>query len=101
MMTKVIDCLTTFRQESCSIDPSTYNKFLSSLKEVVTSMSLSDLWDHVKESRLGMINSEENARSSVDRAAAEEFLKLEQQSQQPAPAPQVQNDDVEDLLDDM
>nr|XP_045583822.1 X-ray repair cross-complementing protein 5-like isoform X1 [Procambarus clarkii] len=101
VVAKVIDCLTSFRQESCSIDPSTYNKFISSLKEVVMTMSLHELWNRVKESGLGMINKEENARSIIGSDEAEEFLKLEQQSQQPVAPPPAENDDVEDLLDDL
>lgn len=50
VMTKVLECLRTFRQESRSIDPSTYNKFVSNLKEAVTNLSLFHLWDNVRES---------------------------------------------------
>lgn len=45
-----------------------------------------------------MISSEENPRSSMGRDAVEAFLQLSQQPQQPDPQPQVQNDDVEDLV---
>ncbi|XP_071549630.1 X-ray repair cross-complementing protein 5 [Panulirus ornatus] len=101
LMAKVLECLSTFRRESCSIDPSTYNKFVPGLKEAVSNLRLLHLWDRVKESGLGMISIEENPRSSVGREAVVAFLQIDQQSQQPVPQPQAQNDDVEDLLDDL
>ncbi len=46
---KVLQCLKAFRQESCSINPATYNTFLPSLKDAVTSNSQNDLWEKLKE----------------------------------------------------
>ncbi|KAK3876763.1 hypothetical protein Pcinc_018476 [Petrolisthes cinctipes] len=101
IMTKVADCLTTFRQESCGIDPAPYNKFMVSLKETVSSMSLRSLWDCIRDGGLGLIKSEENGRSSIGSEEADAFLQLDQEAPQAPPSPQPQEDDMEDLLDEM
>ena len=50
LLDKVVECLVIFRQESRSIDPTTYNKFLTTrLKDAVISFSLKDMWDRIKE----------------------------------------------------
>lgn len=102
MMDKVLDCLITFRQESRSIDPATYNRFLTSrFKDVVISQSLMDLWSRIKDSSLGLITVEENGRSSVSQEEATTFLQLDQGAQEAAPPAQEAGDDMEDLLDDL
>ncbi|KAG0713985.1 X-ray repair cross-complementing protein 5 [Chionoecetes opilio] len=96
---KVVDCLTTYRRESCSIDPATYNRFLTTtLKNAVVYLSMKDLWTRMKEADLGLIVKEESGRSSVGREEATTFLQLDQSTEE-APPPPVQEtkDDMEDL----
>ncbi|XP_045121022.1 X-ray repair cross-complementing protein 5-like isoform X2 [Portunus trituberculatus] len=102
MQDKVLECLTTFRQESQSIDPATFNTFLTSrFKDVVISLSVKDLWDRMKEGNLGLITVEENGRSSVSKEEASTFLQLDQGKQEAPPPVQEAGDEMEDLLDDL
>lgn len=51
-MEKLLQCLKAFRQESCSINPATYNSFLPNLKELVTQHSQNAVWEKLIESEL-------------------------------------------------
>lgn len=46
---KVMQCLQAFRQESCIINPDTYNTFLPNLKDAVAANSQNDIWEKLKE----------------------------------------------------
>ncbi|CAL4145774.1 unnamed protein product, partial [Meganyctiphanes norvegica] len=49
---KVINCLKAYRQEATVIDPTTFNTFMHTLKDVVSVRSLMDLWTQIKEESL-------------------------------------------------
>ncbi|KAK7067015.1 X-ray repair cross-complementing protein 5 [Halocaridina rubra] len=99
---KIVDCLTVFRQESCIIDPAQYNNFISRLKDTVTLRDLRTLWNSVKEGNLGQISSNASLKSNISPEAALKFLELDEQPQEAVPEPKAENadDDFEDLLDD-
>ncbi|XP_047480476.1 X-ray repair cross-complementing protein 5-like [Penaeus chinensis] len=98
--TKILDCLENFRRESCGIDPAVYNKFITSMKDTVTTRSLNEFWSRVKEGNYGLISSNENMRSTVSAEEAEAFWQVEVEMQAPPPKPEA-SDDMEDLLDDL
>ncbi|XP_042886525.1 X-ray repair cross-complementing protein 5-like isoform X2 [Penaeus japonicus] len=98
--TKILDCLENFRRESCGIDPAVYNKFITAMKDTVTTRSLNEFWSRVKEGNYGLISSNENMRSSVSAEEVEAFWKMEDQMEASVPK-QEANDDMEDLLDDL
>lgn len=99
---KSITCIQAFREQSVKLqNADLYNSYLQSLKRSIPNRGLEVFWDLLVQDRVTLISKDEVEGSTVSKQEANQFLVVEEKTEEMAPPPAEDTGDVDDLLDMM